>query len=212
MSISSAGTAPGRASVGSVGSAGVVSIGLMVGRRRGIGTIDALAEEMITVESEVGWRERLDRWKRAHRGCLQGLRDADPQKEFAWATNPLRPRTLATTRLSEHWIHANDIAQPLGIDYPDTERLWHIARLAHRTIPYAYRREGLGEPPTVRVELVSPSEESWVFGGDADVVITGTASEFVRIAARRLDPSAARSVVATGDRGDEVLSVVRTYA
>lgn len=34
----------------------------------------------------------------------------------------LAPRTLATARLAEHWAHAQDIAVPLGIAYPDTAR------------------------------------------------------------------------------------------
>ena len=183
------------------------------GARRGLDTVDDVAGQLITAEAAVPWTDRFERWKAAHRTAYDGLRAADPERLLTWATNPLKPRTLATTRLSEHWIHANDIAQPLQIDYPDTERLWHIARLAHRTIPYAYRRAGLADPPTVRVELAAPADDdTWVFGGEAEVVITGAASEFCRIAARRLDPSDARTVVASGAKGAEVLSLVRTYA
>jgi uncharacterized protein (TIGR03084 family) len=185
---------------------------MAIASRRAMGTIDDVVEEWVDAERGLSSHERFDRWKRGWRGCLAALTAADPESEFQWATNALKPRTLATTRLSEHWIHANDVAQPLRIDYPDTDRIWHIARLAHRTIPYAYRRSGLGEPPTVRVELASPDDDRWVFGGEADVVITGTASEFCRIAARRLDPRDARTIVSTGEKGAEVLSVVRTYA
>ena len=182
------------------------------GARRGLDTVDDVAGQLITADAAVPWTDRFERWKAARRTAYDGLRAADPERLLTWATNPLKPRTLATTRLSEHWIHANDIAQPLQIDYPDTDRLWHIARLAHRTIPYAYRRAGLSDPPTVRVELLSPSEHEWVFGGEADVVITGSASEFCRIAARRLEPGDAGTVAASGAKGAEVLSLVRTYA
>jgi uncharacterized protein (TIGR03084 family) len=182
------------------------------GARRGLDTVDDVAQQLIDAEAAIPWSARFERWKVARRRAYEGLRAADPERPLTWATNPLKPRTLATTRLSEHWIHANDIAQPLGIDYPDTSRIWHIARLAHRTIPYAYRRSGLGAPPTVRVELRAPDDEDWVFGGEADVVITGTASEFCRIAARRLDPKDAGTIATSGEQGAEVLSVVRTYA
>ena len=182
------------------------------GARRGLDTVDDVAQTMIDAESAIPWAARFERWKVARRTAYEGLRAADPQRPLTWATNPLKPRTLATTRLSEHWIHANDIAQPLGIAYPDTSRIWHIARLAYRTIPYAYRRSGLGVSPTVRVELASPDGEDWVFGGEADVVIRGAASEFCRIAARRLDPRDATTIVSAGEKGAEVLSVVRTYA
>lgn len=182
------------------------------GARRGLGTVDDVAGQLIAAEADVAWTDRFERWKVARRTAFEGLRASDPERLLTWATNPLKPRTLATTRLSEHWIHANDIAQPLRIEYPDTDRLWHIARLAHRTIRYAYRRAGLGDAPTVRVELASPADDTWIFGGDAEVVVTGSAAEFCRIAGRRLDPSAARTIVATGEKGAEVLSLVRTYA
>ena len=57
----------------------------------------------------------------------------------------VKPATLATTRLAEHWAHGLDIAGPAGAEWPDTDRLRHIAWLAHRTLPYAF---GLaGQPP-----------------------------------------------------------------
>ncbi len=39
----------------------------------------------------------------------------------------------ATTRLAEAWLHTGDVLEPLGIEQPATDRLWHIARLAWRT-------------------------------------------------------------------------------
>jgi hypothetical protein len=33
---------------------------------------------------------------------------------------PVKPATLATTRLTEHWAHGLDITGPLGVDFPDT--------------------------------------------------------------------------------------------
>ena len=50
---------------------------------------------------------------------------------------------LATTRLTETWIHAGDVLHAFGQVPAATERLWHIARLAWRTLPYAFARDGL---------------------------------------------------------------------
>ena len=106
-----------------------------------------------------------------------------------------------------------DIAGPLGISYPDGERLWHIARLAHRTIPYAFMRAGAEPPGAVYMELNGPSGEAWTFGEtSAPIRITGDAGELCRIAARRLPPAEASSVTASGERADEVLDLIRTYA
>lgn len=179
------------------------------------GTIDDLVEAWVASErGKQTSRELRDRWVEASSTVLDTLKNADPGQTFSWATNPLKPRTLCTTRLSEHWIHANDIAIPAGYPYPDTDRIWHIARLAHRTVPYAYRRDGRTEAaPTVRAELLSPREERWDFGDvGADVTIRGSASEFVRIAGRRLDPADAKTIVTEGDRAAEVLELIRTYA
>jgi uncharacterized protein (TIGR03084 family) len=99
-----------------------------------------------------------------------------------------RVDALATTRLAEHWTHAQDIAGPLGIAYPDSARLRHIAWLGHRTLPYAFAIEGIDGGP-VYCELTAPGGEIWDFGDPAaPSVITGPAAEFCRVGARRLGP------------------------
>lgn len=176
-------------------------------------TVDELMASWVEVERGSPPPDLLTRWDAARTNSVQKLRAADPDTSVAWAATPLKPRTLATTRLSEHWIHANDIADPLGADYADTSRLWHIAWLAHRTIPFAYLRAGKSDPPSVRLELISPDGDRWEFGDNgADVTISGSAGEFVRVAARRLVPSDASNLKGEGERASEVLELVRTYA
>jgi hypothetical protein len=98
----------------------------------------------------------------------------------------MKPATLATTRLAEYWAHGLDITDPLGIDFPDTGRLRHIAWLAHRTLPYALSRAGEG-PAAVRCSLTAPDEvTTWTFGPDeADSEITGSAGAFCHLARTR---------------------------
>lgn len=178
-----------------------------------VATTDDFVEQWVSSERGLPVADILDRWTNAHTTSLAAFRSAGPDDRFAWVTNALKARTLATTRLSEHWIHANDIAQPLGIDYPDTHRLWHIARLAHRTIPYAFARAGRDDPPATRFELAGPAGDEWTFGdGGAECVVRGSASELCRIAARRLAPGDAPSIVARGPRAPDVLDLLRTYA
>ncbi|HJR46034.1 MAG TPA: maleylpyruvate isomerase family mycothiol-dependent enzyme [Actinomycetota bacterium] len=177
------------------------------------GNVDEIMAAWVAAERGEGDGVVLERWKTARRRALDALRAADPQTPVPWAAAPLKPRTLATTRLSEHWIHAQDVAEPLGVAYPDGPTLWQIARLAHRTIPYAYMRAGRSDPPSVRLELTGPEGEAWVFGDEgADVVIRGDAGELCRIAARRMKPAEAKTIEASGDRSDEVLDLIRTYA
>jgi len=128
-----------------------------------------------------------------------------------WATTPLRPRTLATTRLAEHWAHGLDITGPLGFPYEDTARLRHVAWLGHRTIPYAF--SVLGEQaPDVRCELTGPEGEVWSFGPeDAATSVRGPAGDFCRVGARRLDPLATR-LQTEGPQAGRVLELLRNYA
>lgn len=176
------------------------------------GNVDEIVAGWVKTERGASPDEVFGRWKAARRAALSALADADPDAPVTWAAAPLKPRTLATTRLSEHWTHAQDVAEPLGADYPDTDRLWHIARLAHRTVPYAYARAGRDDPPSIRLRLAAPSGDIWEFGdAGAEVEITGSASEFCRVAGRRLDPADAE-LEAGGGRAVELLSLVRTYA
>jgi uncharacterized protein (TIGR03084 family) len=154
----------------------------------------------------------FERWRTSRTAALGALRAADPAQPMNWINTPLRPPTLATTRLAEHWAHGLDITGPLGIPYPDTSRLRHIAWLAHRTLPYAF---GLAGQPAADVycDLSAPGGgEHWQYGPrGADSVITGTAAEFCRVAVRRL-PAQESALQASGPRAETALRVLRTYA
>jgi uncharacterized protein (TIGR03084 family) len=154
----------------------------------------------------------FERWRRARRGALMALRAADPGRRVAWAAAPLAPRVLATTRLAEHWAHALDIVGPLGIDFPDSDRLRHVAWLAHRSLPYAFRTAG-ERPHDVRCDLTAPDGVTvWTYGDAAAASrITGAAGAFCRVGAQRLAPEAA-GLTTTGPHADLALRVLRNYA
>ena len=153
----------------------------------------------------------FSRWCEARRGAMSALRAADPGQSLSWVAARLKPATLATTRLAEHWAHGLDITGPLGIAFPDTQRLHHVAWLAHRSLTYAFALAG-DQPHEVRCELTAPDGDVWEYGpGDADSVITGTAGAFCRVAAQRLAPGQSE-LRATGPYGPAALGVLRTYA
>ncbi len=174
-------------------------------------TMDERAAEAVRMERGAP-AEVFGRWQRARQAALAALRAADPDRPVEWMVGTLKPATLATTRLAEHWAHGLDITGPLGIEFPDTERLRHVAWLAHRTLPYALGVAG--QPPVaVRVEVTAPDgSETWTFGPpEAESAITGAAGEFCRVAVRRLDP-ARTGLRASGPHGATALRLVRTYA
>jgi uncharacterized protein (TIGR03084 family) len=154
----------------------------------------------------------FQRWRQARRAALTALRGADPGQPLRWVAAPLKPATLATTRLAEHWTHGLDVTVPLGIGFPDTERLRHVAWLAHRSLPYALAISG-GQSYEVFCDLAAPGGETrWQYGPpDAGSVISGPAGEFCRVAAQRL-AAAESGLTASGPHGAEALRVLRTYA
>jgi uncharacterized protein (TIGR03084 family) len=175
------------------------------------GTVDHWAAQMVDAERAAP-EQVFTRWRRAREVAMEALRTADPQVPLQWVTGPMKPATLATTRLAEYWAHGLDITGPLGIDFPDTSRLRHIAWLAHRTLPYALSLADEA-PATVRCSLRAPDGVTrWTFGpDDAESEISGPAGAFCRVAAQRLDP-AASGLQTTGPHGATVLRVIRTYA
>jgi uncharacterized protein (TIGR03084 family) len=130
-----------------------------------------------------------------------------------WVAGELSVHTLATTRLAETWIHTGDVAGALGVTLPPTGRIEHIARLAWRTLPYAFERAGRTLAGAVAFDLVGPQGEMWVFRSEAPTVtsVHGPAEDLCAVAARRVDPGDTR-LVAEGADAAAVLELVRTYA
>ncbi|MFG1708345.1 maleylpyruvate isomerase family mycothiol-dependent enzyme [Nonomuraea sp. M3C6] len=174
-------------------------------------TVDGLAEEMVAAERGMSPADLLARWRKAAFATPDALRAYPAGTRLSWVRTPLSPRTLATTRLAEHWAHAQDITVALGIPYPDTARLRHVAWLAHRTLPYAFAVAGLEAVP-VFCDLIAPDGTRWTFGDPAAPArITGLAAEFCRVGARRLTPEQT-GLTTEGPHAADALRIVRNYA
>lgn len=178
-----------------------------------VGRTDGTMEKQVTEQRRSSQNEVFERWKTARRRALANLRVTDPEQKLPWAAAPLLPSTLATTRLAEHWAHGLDITGPLGTPFEDTHRLWHIARLAFRTLPLAFSLSNIEGPPSIHLELDPPGGGArWEFGEhEAACSISGPAGDFCRVAARRLAPDETE-LETRGSGAEEVLTLVRTYA
>ncbi|HMK10504.1 MAG TPA: hypothetical protein VK461_02925, partial [Acidimicrobiales bacterium] len=136
----------------------------------------------------------------------------DPDARYAWAHTPLKPRTLATTRLAEHWAHALDVTVPFEIPLPDTDRLRHIAWLGHSTLPYGFAFNGQEAHAVLAVLTAPDGMTEWSFGPDgAESTITGPAGAFCRVGAQRLRPEDS-GLVTAGPHAAAALRVLRNYA
>jgi uncharacterized protein (TIGR03084 family) len=176
-------------------------------------TVDDVADVMVERERGTPPATVLERWRAAAALERTALAACDPHERVLWVSGELAARTLATTRLAETWIHSGDVAGALGVTLAPTDRLWHIARLAWRTLPYAFERAGATLHGPVKVSLTAPDGSRWEFGdgGEAATRVDGDAIDFCLVAARRREP-AGTSLTATGPDADAVLALVRTYA
>ncbi len=176
-------------------------------------SIDESVAMMVERERAAPFEDVLSRWRLAAAGLTARLGDMDLSTRVPWVAGNLSARTLATTRLSETWIHTEDIADSLGIDLVPSDRLKLIARLAWRTLPYAFSSSGLTMTGPVAFRLIGPSGERWEFVPDEPEVTTicGSAVDLCAVAARRTD-AAATTLVGEGPDVANVLALVRTYA
>ncbi len=188
------------------------SSGAGIGERPPAGMSVDQAMDYLVATQRAEPAEVFQRWQTARLAAVAALRSADPGRPLEWIEAPLKPATMATTRLAETWTHALDITEPLGLDLPDSNRLSHIAWLAHRSLGYAFALAG-EEPQQIHCRLITPDGLAvWEYGSaEAESGITGMAAEFCRVAAQRLAPERS-SLQATGPHGDLALQLVRTYA
>jgi uncharacterized protein (TIGR03084 family) len=168
---------------------------------------------MVSNERGLSNAELLDRWRAGAAALRAELGTGDPHRRVEWVAGQLSIQTLTTTRLAECWIHSGDVAGALGVEQQPTDRLEHIARLAWRTLPYAFARDGRTLSGPVSFDLRAPSGATWSFVPDDDPVtlIEGDGADLCLVAARRVEPQAT-SLRGTGPDALAVLELVRTYA
>jgi uncharacterized protein (TIGR03084 family) len=175
--------------------------------------VDDGAGLMVEAQRGAPAPEVFARWRGGVDQMMQHFDSIDPHARVPWVAGMLSAHTLATTRLAETWIHANDVAFGLGVDLPSPDRLRHIARLAWRTLPYAFARAGRELTGSVAFELAAPNgADTWTFAdGAADTTVRGPARDLCEVAGQRAHASDT-ALTAEGPDASAVLELVRTFA
>ena len=176
-------------------------------------SVDESAGLLVAWERGAPGRDVLARWRSSVASLREGFLALDPSARVTWVAGEMSAQTLATTRLAETWIHTGDVAGPLGHEVEPDDRLWHIARLAWRTLPYAFAQAGYQPEGRVAFELEAPNGDVWVFDPDepAETTITGTAFDLCTVAGQRADASDT-GLQGEGPDAAAVLDLVRTFA
>ena len=108
---------------------------------------------------------------------------ADPSDRVAWVGPSMSARSSITARQMETWAHGQAIADELGIERSEDDRIRNIVVLGVNTFGWSFKVRGMEvpeEPPALR--LTSPSGELWEYGSpDSDQVIRGMAHEFAQV-------------------------------
>jgi uncharacterized protein (TIGR03084 family) len=170
----------------------------------------------VTIEP-VGEREAaelLGAWRVAREETATRLAVMDDRAKVVWGAGPMSARSFADARLMETWAHGLDCFAAVGVAPVDTPRLRRVAALALRALPYGFRVAGEEPPGDVRVvalDLVGTDGERWWIGPeDSHDVISGSASEWCRVATRRLRPEGT-SLAAATPLAAASLRVARAY-
>lgn len=176
------------------------------------GDVDAWAGALVEIERGEPAASR-DRYLASAAAQTQAFRSSDPTSRVRWVAGEMAARTLATTRLTETWIHTVDVATAFGDPPAATSRLWHTCRLTWRTVPYALTRGGVGAHGPVAFDLEAPDGSRWIFGDPdgAATTVRGTAVDLCTVAGQRA-PASRTTLRASGPDAESVLALVRTFA
>ena len=157
--------------------------------------------------------EILAWWRDERARMLAAFRSRGPKDRIPWFGPDMSTLSFATARLMETWSHGRDVADTVGVAWPPTDRLRHVAHIGVSTRGWSYVNRGMTPPDgPVRVELEAPSGELWTWGrDDAADRLTGTAEEFCLVVTQRRRPEET-GLVAEGPLAEEWLGLAQAFA
>jgi len=167
--------------------------------------------------------ELLAAWRTNRESLASAAASLANDSRVAWYGPSMGSKSFLTARLMEAWAHGQDIVDALsmnggsinggGVTREPTDRLRHISQLGFITRGWTYINRGLDIPSTpVRVELTSPSGDTWSFGADdADESIVGPALDFCLVTTQRrhVDDT---SLVVTGASARDWMEKAQLFA
>ncbi|MDQ1689336.1 MAG: hypothetical protein QOK42_2311 [Frankiaceae bacterium] len=174
---------------------------------------DGYMQRGIEQGRSLGPGETLQWWRSERADALDALAALPQGVRLPWYGPDMSVASAATARLMETWAHGQDIWDGLGREREPTERLRHIALLGQKAFANSFIAHGMDVPDeTVRVQLVSPTGEHWVFGpADTPHVVHGLATDFCLLTTQRRH-RADLGLVATPGLADEWLDVAQAFA
>lgn len=172
--------------------------------------IEPMRQEPVKKGRKMRPQDVIEWWRGGRAKVVEPLSHMSAEDRLPWIAGDMSARTFATFRLTETWMHGLDIYETLGIEVEDTPRIRHIAWFGWKTLPYAFKQAGEHYEP-VRVEVIGPGYAKWVYGpDDTDQLIKGSASDWARVAVRRIDARDTRLKV-NGEHAEKAIRLAQTF-
>ncbi len=162
--------------------------------------------------------ELVAAWRANRAGLAAAADTLENDTRVAWYGPSMGSKSFLTARLMEVWAHGQDVVDAIAVtggeaDREPTNRLRHIAQLGFITRGWTYINRGLDVPSIpVRVDLTSPSGETWSFGpDDAGESVVGPALDFCLVTTQRRHVDDTELVV-TGDSARDWMEKAQLFA
>ncbi len=155
----------------------------------------------------------LERWRTGRARLAEVLAAHPAHEKLPWFGPPMSPTSMATARYMETWAHGLDVADALGVEVAEHDRVRHVVHIGVRTRRFSFANSGLPVPEEdVRVELLAPSGALWGYGPeDAAQRVTGPAWDFALLVTQRRH-RADLALVAEGADAARWLDVAQAFA
>lgn len=126
-------------------------------------------------------------WRATRAELAEALAAVPDGVKLPWFGPPMSAASMVSARLMETWAHGLDVADALGIERADSDRIRAVVHLAVRTRDFAYLVNGLTPPAApFRYEITAPSGRLWTWGpDDAPDVVRGPAVDLCALATQR---------------------------
>ncbi|MBW2062785.1 MAG: TIGR03084 family protein [Deltaproteobacteria bacterium] len=175
------------------------------------GKVEARAQ--LDVLNKMEYAELLKWWRDERTALLQAMSRMAPKDRLPWYGPSMSAVSFATARLMETWAHGQDVVDVVNGTRLATDRLYHIAHLGNITFGWSFANPQMEVPKVpVRVELNSPSGESWTWGPeDAEDIIRGSAEGFCLVVTQRRHYQDTDLVV-IGETAEKWMSVAQCFA
>ncbi len=179
----------------------------------GITDADSLFRKQNEIGRKMSSGDLLSWWRKERMALIEAYRSCGPKDRLPWYGPTMSAKSSATARLMETWAHGQDIFDALKINRTGTDRLKHVAHIGVSTFGWTFMCREMDVPAvSVRVELDSPSGDTWTWGAEnTEHSVKGDALDFCLVVTQRRN-IADTKLVCIGDIAKKWMTLAQAFA